>query len=306
MAWFSKRKYTSLRQPTQRHRIPEGMWMKCPNCMEIVSNKDWEANLKACPNCGHHQRLTARERIWQLADPGSFEEFDPNMVSDDPLCFVDNKPYPQRLSAARKQTGERDAVVTGVAKIHDRPVSLAVMDFNFNGGSMGSVVGEKVARAMERAIEWRLPVLAVCASGGARMQEGMFSLMQMAKTSALAGRLGRMHLPYFVLLTHPTYAGVMASFASLGDVIVAEPDSLVGFAGPRVIEQTIKQILPPGFQKSEFVKEHGFIDIVAPRHELRDLFGRLIHLLAPEPAIEREPREQPERPTARVIESVAH
>ena len=281
MAWFHKSKYTTLLPPAQRHRIPEGLWIKCPECLEILTKKDWEERLRVCPKCGHHERLSARERLAQLVDEGSFEECDAELVSADPLGFVDSKPYPQRIREAREKTGERDAVVSGMATVGGRPLSLAVMDFHFNGGSMGSVVGEKIARSMERGLERRAAVLTVCASGGARMQEGILSLMQMAKTSALVARLAAAGIPYLTLLSDPTTAGVMASFASLGDVIVAEPGALVGFAGPRVIEATIKQILPPGFQKSEFMLDHGFIDIVSPRTELRALLARLLVLLAP-------------------------
>lgn len=279
MVWFHKPKYTTLRPPALRHRIPEGMWFRCPECLEILVTRDWAEHLKVCPKCGYHERLTARERIEQLIDAGTFEECDAALASADPLGFVDSKPYPQRLAEAQEKTGEREAAVAGMGRILGRPVSLAVMDFQFSGGSMGSVVGEKIARSLERGIERGVPVLTVCASGGARMQEGILSLMQMAKTAALVGRLGQARLPYLVLLTHPTTAGVLASFASLGDVILAEPNALVGFAGARVIEATIKQTLPPGFQRSEFVRDHGFIDIVAPRKELKELIARLIVLL---------------------------
>ncbi len=296
MAWFRKNKYTTLQPPAPRGRIPEGLWLKCPHCLEMVMTRDWEDRLKVCPRCNHHQQLTARERIAQLTDPGSFEEFDAGLISADPLGFVDSKPYPVRIEEARRKTGERDAAICGMGMVEGLPLSIAAMDFQFNGGSMGSVVGEKIARSMERGLERRCPVLTVCASGGARMQEGILSLMQMAKTSALVARLGQARLPYFILMTHPTTAGVLASFASLGDVIIAEPDALVGFAGPRVIEQTIKQILPPGFQRSEFVRDHGFIDMVVPRGELRPLLGRLMVLLGPAgPAREAtEPEAEPE------------
>jgi acetyl-CoA carboxylase carboxyl transferase subunit beta len=257
------------------------MWRKCSQCLEIISHKEWEDGLKVCPKCKSHEQLTARQRIDQLIDRDTFQEFDPDLVSLDPLGFVDSKPYPVRIKDARNKTGERDAVISGLGRIEARPVSIAVMDFRFNGGSMGSVVGEKITRSIERGIERHLPVINVCASGGARMQEGMYSLMQMAKTSAAVARLGQAGLPYFILMSHPTTAGVLASFASLGDVIVAEPDALVGFAGPRVIEQTIKQVLPPGFQRSEFVRDHGFVDIIAPRAELKALFARLVDLLGP-------------------------
>jgi acetyl-CoA carboxylase carboxyl transferase subunit beta len=247
----------------------------------MVTQGAWDSGLKVCPKCGYHERLRARERLEQLIDADSFEEFDSGLVSGDPLGFVDTRPYRQRIEDAQAKTGERDAVVVGLARIDGLPISIGVMDFAFNGGSMGSVVGEKIARSMERGLERKLPVVTVCASGGARMQEGILSLMQMAKTSALVARLGEARLPYVTILTHPTTAGVMASFASLGDVIIAEPNALVGFAGPRVIEQTIKQILPPGFQKSEFVLDHGFIDIVIPRSELRPTLSRVLRLLSP-------------------------
>ena len=296
MAWFRKPKYTTLSPPQQRRRIPEGLWLKCPECLEILTRKEWEDKLRVCPKCGFHEQLTARDRLAQLVDADSFEDCDAGLVSADPLGFVDSKSYPRRIEDARKKTGERDAVITGLARRGGRTLSLAVMDFHFNGGSMGSVVGEKLARAMERALAGGLPMLVVCASGGARMQEGILSLMQMAKTSALVARLGQARLPYLTLLTHPTTAGVMASFASLGDVIIAEPGALVGFAGPRVIEATIKQILPPGFQKSEFLCEHGFIDIVAPRLELRTLLARLLVLLTPEQYARQEETSEAQAP----------
>ena len=291
MSWFRKPKFTTLRPTPVRGRVPEGMWLKCPSCLELVTTREWEARLKVCPRCNHHDKIDARERIVQLLDEGSFEEFDNGLVSADPLGFVDSKPYAARIVEARRKTGENDAVVSGVGRLEGRALSLAVMNFKFNGGSMGSVVGEKIARSMERGLERRIPVLTVCASGGARMQEGILSLMQMAKTSALVARLGRAGIPYFILMTNPTTAGVLASFASLGDVIIAEPNALVGFAGPRVIEQTIRQILPPGFQKSEFVLEHGFIDLVTPRSELRPLLGRVLGLLGPQSEVlpSREP-----------------
>ncbi|OPZ07946.1 MAG: Acetyl-coenzyme A carboxylase carboxyl transferase subunit beta [candidate division BRC1 bacterium ADurb.BinA292] len=307
MTWFRKRKFTTLRPPSQRSRIPEGMWLKCSNCLEIITNKDWEENLKVCPRCGHHERIGARERIRQLVDPGSFEEYDAGLVSTDPLQFVDLKPYREHIEESRRKSGENDAIVCGMGRIETMPLSLGVMEFAFRGGSMGSVVGEKVARTLERGLEHRVPVLIVCASGGARMQEGILSLMQLAKTSALIARLGQAGLPYFVLLTHPSYAGIMASFGSLGDVILAEPEALIGFAGPRVIEQTIKQILPPGFQKSEFVQEHGFVDLVLPRKELRPTLARLMRFFGSEPATASETRpaetERASENSARIIES---
>jgi acetyl-CoA carboxylase carboxyl transferase subunit beta len=299
MPWFKKPKYTTLKVPAKRNRIPEGLWLKCPNCLEIVTKKDWEERFKVCPKCNHHDRLIARNRIRQLVDENTFEEFDQGLTSADPLGFVDSKPYPERIKQTQERTGEPDAIICGIGRIMGDPVSLGAMDFQFNGGSMGSVVGEKIARAMERGLERKIPVLMVCASGGARMQEGILSLMQMAKTSALVAKLGEAHVPYFVVLTNPTTAGVMASFASLGDVCLAEPDALIGFAGPRVIEQTIKQILPPGFQRSEFVQDHGFIDIIANRNDLRVIIARLIRLFI-NPA---EVQADENQPSARVIES---
>lgn len=283
MAWWRKKsRFTTLKTADQRSRIPDGMYLKCSECLEIVTKKDWEGSLHVCPRCGYHDRIDARLRIAQLLDEGTFEEYDAGLTSADPLNFVDSKPYPERIVAAREKSGENEAVVAGLGQVEGQPISIAVMDFRFNGGSMGSVVGEKIARSMERGLERRLPVLTVCASGGARMQEGILSLMQMAKTSALVARLGRARLPYIVVLTHPTTAGVMASFASLGDVSVAEPNALVGFAGPRVIQQTIQQILPPGFQRSEFVRDHGFVDIVTPRDELKPTLARLIGFFTPD------------------------
>ena len=276
--WFRKPKYTTLKRETLRSRIPEGLWTKCPSCMEAIVKKDWEQAFKVCPQCGYHQRLTADQRIEQLLDEGSFVEHDADLLSGDPLGFHDTKPYPQRLEEAREKTGLNEAVRSGLGKVNEKLVSIAVMDIGFVGGSMGSVVGEKIARTLERGVAEGCPVVLVCSSGGARMQEGIISLMQMAKTAALAARLAEARLPLITILTDPTTAGVTASFASLGDVIIAEPKALIGFAGPRVIEATIKQILPPGFQRSEFVAEHGFIDIVARRTELRAILDNLLSL----------------------------
>ncbi len=293
MAWFRKPKYTKLERPAAaRARIPQGLLTKCPACLETIIGKDWEEGLKVCPNCQHHERLTACERLAHLLDEGSFVEHDVELTSGDPLGFVDSKPYPQRLEEARSKTGLNEAVVAGLGRIHGRPVSIAVMDMNFVGGSMGCVVGEKIARALERGLEAGVPVVLVCGSGGARMQEGALSLLQMAKTAAVAARLAEVGLPLITVLTDPTTGGVTASFAMLGDVIIAEPKAQIGFAGPRVIEQTIKQILPPGFQRAEFLAEHGFVDIVARRTELRATLGNLLGLLGgarvaslpPEPA----------------------
>ncbi len=276
VAWFSKPKYTTLKKPPKARRVPEGLWIKCPSCLETVPRKDWETSHKVCPKCDYHDYLTAYHRIEQLLDEHSFTETDKDLVAGDPLGFRDSKTYPERLEAAREKTGLTEAVVSGHGKIRGKPLLITVMDVGFVGGSMGIAVGEKIARTLERGISLKLPVILVCGSGGARMQEGVFSLMQMAKTSALAGRLSQAGLPLITLLTHPSTGGVMASFASLGDVVIAEPNALIGFAGPRVIEATIKQILPPGFQRSEFVAEHGFVDMVKPRREMRSTLSNLL------------------------------
>lgn len=276
VAWFSKPKYTTLKRPHRERRIPEGILLKCSSCLETIVRKDWEIGWKVCPQCNFHERLTPAERIQQLLDENSFTEVDAGLVAGDPLEFKDSKPYGARLNEARERTGHGEAVVSGHGKIRGRGVAIAVMDTNFMGGSMGIAAGEKIARTMERGLRHDLPVVLVCGSGGARMQEGFFSLMQMAKTSALAARLHEARLPLFTILTDPTTGGVTASFASLGDVIFAEPNALIGFAGPRVIEATIKQILPPGFQRAEFVADHGFVDVVCHRRELRGHISNLM------------------------------
>lgn len=283
MPWYKKPQFTALKpRPAaqQPHKVPDGLWHRCPACLAILYMRDFVANLRVCTQCGFHEKLSSKERIEMLVDEGSFQETDATVRALDPLGFSDSQPYTRRLESTRKKTGLMDAVRTGMATIGGQRVSLAVMDFAFIGGSMGSVVGEKVTRAIERAIGERTPMLTVVTSGGARMQESTYSLMQMAKTSAALARLDDARLPHIVILTNPSTAGVMASYGSLGDVIIGEPDALIGFAGPRVIEQTIKQTLPRGFQRSEFVKEHGFLDMVCPRSELRDTVERLLSLLS--------------------------
>jgi len=279
MAWFRKPQYASLRETPPRDIIPEGLWFKCNECVNFIYRKDFERNLLVCPKCGFHYKMLAQERIAMLADEDSFVEMFGGIQPTDSLKFRDSKPYDKRLKEAQEKSGSTEAVRTGRAKIGGHAVLLAVMDFNFVGGSMGSVVGEKVTRLMECACDERLPLIAVATSGGARMQESILSLMQMAKTSAAVARLGQMRIPYIVVLTDPTTAGVMASFASLGDVILAEPDALIGFAGPRVIQQTINQILPRGFQRAEFVLAHGFVDIVVERKYLKQTLTNLISAL---------------------------
>uniref|UniRef100_A0A7C3MHY3 Acetyl-coenzyme A carboxylase carboxyl transferase subunit beta n=1 Tax=Dictyoglomus thermophilum TaxID=14 RepID=A0A7C3MHY3_DICTH len=259
--------------------IPDGLWIKCPQCSQIIYSKDWNENLKVCIKCGYHDQLTAYERIDLLIDDGTFEEFDAHISPIDVLGFIDTKPYTQRIKEAQEATGLKDAIIVGKGEINGIPVHIIVMDFRFIGGSMGSVVGEKVVRTIERALRDRIPVVSVISSGGARMQEGLFSLFQMAKTSAAIARLSEAKIPYINVLTHPSTAGVLASFGSLGDVIVAEPGALIGFTGPRVIEQTIKQKLPEGFQRSEFLLEHGMVDLVVERKKLKNtLFIILTHL----------------------------
>lgn len=250
--------------------------MQCAACGETLFRKAVEANLWVCPRCQHHMRLSARQRVDQLLDPGTFESFDDGLVAVDPLKFVDSKPYPARLADTKRKTGERDALLSGFGFVKGRRVVVAVMDFTFLGGSMGSVVGEKITRAIERGIDHDLPVVTVSCSGGARMHESGFSLMQMAKTSAALARLDEAKGLFISVLADPTTGGVTASFAMLGDVILAEPKALIGFAGPRVIKQTIRQDLPEGFQTSEFLLEAGFVDRIVHRKDLRSEIGRVI------------------------------
>lgn len=275
MAWFKKERSESVspEAPAKKVKIPEGLWVKCDNCKEIIYRKEVDKNFKVCPKCDYHFRISASERLPYLVDEGSFLEVEDGLSPKDFLGFKD---YKDKLKGSRKKTGLKDAIISGEAKIGGRPVSLVIMDFNFMGGSMGSVVGEKIARTIERAIENKTPFVSVASSGGARMQEGILSLMQMAKTSAAVARLGQNGLPFISVLTDPTFGGVTASFAMLGDIILAEPKSLIGFAGPRVIEQTIKQQLPPGFQRAEFLLEHGMIDMIVSRREMRATVGKML------------------------------
>ncbi len=256
--------------------IPEGLWIRCPECASILFRRSVENNLWVCPDCQYHFRINAVQRVRQLCDPGSFEPFNEDMKPADPLKFVDLKPYKDRIRAAQKSTGQNDGVHTGTGFIKGRKAVLAVMDFFFLGGSMGSVIGEKITQAVEVAAEGDLPLVIVSASGGARMMESGFSLMQMAKTSAALARFDDMGGLYISVLTDPTTGGVTASFAMLGDVILAEPKALIGFAGPRVIQQTIRQELPEGFQRSEFLRDCGFVDRVVPRGELRSEISSII------------------------------
>jgi len=276
-AWFWKGKGEGEDRP-KKVNIAEGLWVKCDSCKEIVYRPEVDRGGRICPKCRYPFRISARERIASLVDEGSFEEREAGLTSKDPLHFKDTKRYTDRVKAARNKTGLEEAVVTGVGRIGGHPVSLAVFEFAFLGGSMASVVGEKITRAIELAIQKRMPLLIVSASGGARMQEGILSLMQMAKTSAALKRLCDERLPYISLLTDPTTGGVTASFAMLGDLILAEPRALIGFAGPRVIAETIRQPLPEGFQRSEFLVEHGMVDLITPRGEMKGSIGRFLHM----------------------------
>jgi acetyl-CoA carboxylase carboxyl transferase subunit beta len=270
MAWFKKEKTPRLPATEKKIAIPEGLWVKCENCKEIIYKKEVARNANVCPKCNYHFRISARERLESLFDDGLYREFDTEIGPVDALGFVDSKPYAQRIENYQKETGLKDALISSEGLMGGLPVIIAVMEYGFMGGSMGSVVGEKVTRAAERAYEARCPLIVVSCSGGARMQEGALSLMQMAKISAALARLDEKGIPYISVLTDPTTGGVTASFAMLGDLNIAEPKALIGFAGPRVIEQTIRQKLPVGFQRSEFLLEHGMIDIIVDRAQLRD------------------------------------
>jgi acetyl-CoA carboxylase carboxyl transferase beta subunit len=275
-----------IRLPFGRKSAPSDAWTKCPQCESQVFSRQLEKNLQVCPTCNHHFRLSAGERIDLLLDPGSFEERDAGLQSGDPLGFVDQKPYPERIEASQVRTGLRDAAIWGIGAIDGQRVAIGLFDFRFMGGSMGSVVGEKIARCFETALAERLPAIIVSASGGARMQEGTLSLLQLAKTTAPLPRLDAAGVPFISVLTDPTTGGVLASFASLGDVIVAEPGALIGFAGARVASGTVGEELPDGFQTSEFLLEHGFVDAVVERSELRATLARLLRLLPVTAAVE--------------------
>jgi acetyl-CoA carboxylase carboxyl transferase subunit beta len=273
---FRKKKIGEEKGSSQ---LPGGLWVKCEECKSLLFKGELESSLWVCPKCGYHFPVPARERLFMLFDDGSYQELDQELEPEDILGFVDRKPYTQRLEEAQKKTGLKDSVVNARGKIGGLEVLVSCFDFRFMGGSMGRVAGEKVTRNIERAAEERIPFICITASGGARMQEGIISLMQMAKTSAALTRLEERGVPYITVLTHPTMGGVSASFAFLGDVIIAEPKALIGFAGPRVIEQTIRQKLPKGFQRSEFLLEHGLIDMVVERRELKGVLVNLLSLL---------------------------
>ncbi len=278
MAWF-RREQTPLPPREQESRVPEGLYIKCSACKEIIYRKEVVQNLSVCPKCAFHFRISARERLELLCD-AAWEEFDPGLVSSDPLDFSDTKAYAARLKDGKHKTDSLDAVITAVGAVGGMSTVIAAMEYGFIGGSMGVVVGEKVARSVERAARERMPLIVVSCSGGARMMEGTLSLMQMAKISAALARLHEARLPFISVLTDPTTGGVTASFAMLGDLNVAEPGALIGFAGPRVIEQTIRQKLPAGFQRAEFLLEHGMLDMVVDRRELKATLVRSLRLLS--------------------------
>ena len=283
MAWF-RRKADESGGKASKVIIAEGLWIKCDSCKEIMYRAEVERAGRVCPKCHYPFRISAHERIAVLADPGSFEERDTGLATTDPLTFKDTKKYRDRVRAAVQKTSTDEAVVCGIARIGGQPAVLAAFEFGFLGGSMGSVVGEKLTRAIELAIDKHLPVVIVSASGGARMQEGILSLMQMAKTSSALERLATHRLPYISVLTDPTTGGVTASFAMLGDVVLAEPRALIGFAGPRVIAETIRQPLPEGFQRSEFLLTHGQLDMIVERRELKETIRRILAFFADTPS----------------------
>ena len=280
MAWF-KRQSVELDASGEKKIRTEGLWVKCEGCRQIIWKKDLEENQNVCPKCGKHFRIDARTRLSLLLDDGEYETFSDNLTSTDPLKFVDLKPYSERLKRAQSETGLNDAVINARGKLDGRPVIVSSMEYGFIGGSMGSVVGEMITRAIEEALEKMQPIIIISASGGARMMEGVLSLMQLAKISAALAKLDEAKVPYISILTDPTTGGVTASFAMLGDLIIAEPGALIGFAGPRVIEQTIRQKLPPGFQRSEFLLEHGMLDAVVHRKEMKAYVARALEFMTP-------------------------
>ena len=299
MAWFKKTRKPIAATKGKRSRVPEGLWVKCPGCSQIIYNKDLATNLSVCTKCAHHFRIGAAERLRQLFD-ADWTEYDANLVSTDPLEFTDTKPYKTRLAASRAATGLKDAIIVASGNIEGIRTIVASMEYEFIGGSMGVVVGEKITRAIERAIDERCPVVIVCCSGGARMMEGALSLMQMAKICGALARLDRARLPFLSILTDPTTGGVTASFAMLGDLNIAEPKALIGFAGPRVIEQTIRQKLPAGFQRSEFLLEKGMIDLIVDRREMKAAIANALRFMgavatvrAPAPEVAAESTAEP-------------
>jgi acetyl-CoA carboxylase carboxyl transferase subunit beta len=290
MAWFKKTRKPIESTGDKPSRVPEGLWVKCPGCTQIIYNKDLDKNQQVCPKCAHHFRISATDRLRALFDDEEWTEYFATLTSNDPLKFTDTKPYRHRLKDTIAKTGMNDAVIVATGKLEGLAVVVAAMEYSFIGGSMGVVVGEKITRAIEMALEQRSPAIVISCSGGARMMEGALSLMQMAKVSAALAKLDRARLPFISVLTDPTTGGVTASFAMLGDVNIAEPKALIGFAGPRVIEQTIRQKLPEGFQRSEFLLEHGMLDLIVDRREMKATIARALRFMAthasvPEPLV---------------------
>ena len=295
MAWFKKARKPIAADPAKPSRVPEGLWVKCTGCSQILYNKDLTQNMGVCPKCGFHFRMGAMDRLHTIFD-GPWTEYDHDLVSTDPLHFTDTKPYAVRLKASREATGMKDAVVVASGRIDGYDAIVAAMEYGFIGGSMGVVVGEKITRGIERALSTRRPMVIVSCSGGARMMEGALSLMQMAKICAALARLDQEGIPYISILTDPTTGGVTASFAMLGDLNIAEPGALIGFAGPRVIEQTIRQKLPEGFQRSEFLLEHGMIDLIVDRREMKTTLAKAFRFMGQQPIEAAEPAPLPAEP----------
>jgi acetyl-CoA carboxylase carboxyl transferase subunit beta len=284
MSWFEKLMPSRIQTERRTRSVPEGLWMKCSQCAAQLYRAELERNLFVCPKCGHHMRIGARERLEMFLDPDSGQELSPNLEPQDPLKFRDSKRYRERISQAQKSTGEKDALVTMMGTLEGIPIAAAAFEFRFMGGSMGSVVGERFARAAAHCLDQGKPLVCFNASGGARMQEALFSLLQMAKTSAALAELANARLPYISVLTDPTTGGVSASIAMLGDINIGEPNALIGFAGPRVIEQTVRETLPEGFQRSEFLLEHGALDMIVDRREMRATIASLLAKLMDRPS----------------------
>lgn len=280
MGWFKRIKKGVTTETNQKKETPEGLWYKCPKCKTIITSEEHHNQLYVCENCNHHHRINSKEYLEILFDRNKFTELDPNMTSKDPLEFEDRKKYTERLKDIQKETGLKDAVTTAYGKINKQEAVVACFNFNFIGGSMGSVVGEKIARAIDYARETKTPLIIISKSGGARMMEASFSLMQLAKTSAKLAQLAEEGVPYFSVLTDPTTGGITASFAMLGDLNIGEPNALIGFAGPRVVKETIGKDLPEGFQTAEFVKEHGFLDLIVDRKNMKEKLSQLIRIYA--------------------------
>ncbi len=281
MTWFKKEEEKETKEKREELKPTDELWVKCKSCNEIIYRKVIERNFQVCPKCNYHFQIPARKRIECVVDAGRFIEYDADLTAGDPLEFKDLKRYPHRLKASQEATGQKDAIVCGEGAIQGQPVMIGIFEFNFMGGSLGSVVGEKIVRLIERAIEKKMGVIIFCTSGGARMQEGILSLMQMAKTSAALARLREAGLPYISVLTDPTTGGVSASIAMLGDVIIAEPKAMIGFAGPRVIKETIRAELPEGFQRAEYLLKHGMVDLIVERKDLRRTLASLLEMMGP-------------------------